>query len=72
MKKKQWYVFSVLFFLLFLVFEIASGRPQVYLVEITSLSDLAHWMENQIEKLVSIIFIVLCLGCTICTRWAED
>lgn len=72
MKKKQWYVFAVLLFLLSLLLEIAGRRPDIRAVQIDSLSDLAFWIDNNIEQAISLVSIVLALGCFICAQWAED
>lgn len=72
MRKKQWYVFTVLFVLLFLVFEYASGRPDIYALDIDSLSDLAWWIENEVEEIIGFICIAMSAGCITCSRWAED
>lgn len=72
MKKKQWYLFAVLFFLLFLAGSVASGRPDIYAVDIDSLSDLAWWIDNQIEQTIALICIIMAWGCFVCARWAED
>ncbi len=72
MKKKQWYVFTVLFFLVFLVSSMASRRPDISAVGIDSLSDLGFWIDNRIEQGMALISIILALGCFICAHWAED
>ena len=72
MKKKQWYVFTVLFFLVFLALEYASGRPEIYAVDIHSLSDFAWWIDNEIEEIMGFICIAMSAGCMTCAHWAED
>jgi len=72
MKKKQWYVFAVLLFLLSLLLEIAGRIPDIRAVQIDSLSDLAFWIDNNIEQAISLVSIVLASGCFICAQWAED
>jgi len=72
MKKKQWYVFTMLLFLLSLFLEMAGRRPDIKAAQIGSLSDLAFWIDNNIEQGISLISIVLALGCLICSYWAED
>lgn len=72
MKKKQWYVFAVLFFLLFFVGSAASRRPDIAAVDIDSYRDLAWWIDNLIEQTTALICIFMAMGCMICAHWAED
>lgn len=72
MRKKQWLVFAVLFFLNSLILGIACRRPDIRVAEIGSLPDLAFWIDNNIEQAIALIFMVLATGCFICAYWEED
>lgn len=72
MKKKQWYVFTALFFLVFLVLSWASKRPDVHAVDIDSFSDLAFWIDNRIEQGIALISIILAIGCGICAELEKN
>lgn len=71
MKKKQWYVFSVVFFLIGIVFCGSSRTPSIYASEISSLSDLGFWIDNKIEHSIATISFIMGLGCLFCSDQEE-
>ncbi len=72
MKKKQWYVFVVFFFLISIVYYASSKNPSIYASQINSLSDLGFWIDNKIEHSIATVSLALGLACLFCSDRAEN
>ena len=72
MKKKQWYVFGAIFFLIAVVYYRWSTMPSVvYGWSVDSFSELAILIDNKIDRTIALISAILGFGCLICSICAE-
>jgi hypothetical protein len=72
MKKKQWYVFEAVFFLIFVIFYFASSRPPMSDLQIESYLNLVALIDNRIEHAIATVAIIMSGACMISSRWADN
>lgn len=67
MNKLEWLIFAGIFFIIALIYYRWSSMPDiVYLNMVDSYSKLALFLDNKIERTVSMISFLLSAGCIIC------